>query len=204
MSLVNQDLFYLKYGNSESKIYVPSLHKIHAFLFPEDDLKELNTRWGYMQEYMTEIVVKRADGEYLEFTESNYKYLHKNDIEDMYLMCINGIIKDYRQTKLVKSLTLFIISLIYENNKQEKRVMDIKEIPKFCDATMKRVLEKVKKFNLDVKHGYADLDLRDEDAEYMRFYEEYIQDRLRHREQMRRWESYVNRRPLQFIRERPL
>ncbi|GJU15150.1 hypothetical protein Tco_1143116, partial [Tanacetum coccineum] len=45
MSLVNQDLFYLKYGNSEAKKYVPSLHKIHAFPFPEDDLEELNTRW---------------------------------------------------------------------------------------------------------------------------------------------------------------
>ncbi|GJU11466.1 hypothetical protein Tco_1133862 [Tanacetum coccineum] len=87
---------------------------------------------GYGEEYMTEIVVKRADGGYSEFTESDYKYLHKNDTKDMYLMCINGIIKDYRQTGLLK------------------------------------VLEKVKNFNLDVKHSYADPDLRDEDAEYMR------------------------------------
>ncbi|GKC86261.1 hypothetical protein Tco_1141978 [Tanacetum coccineum] len=111
---------------------------------------------GYGQEYMEEIVVKRVYGEYLEFTESDYKYLHKNDIEDMYLMCINGKIKDYWQTRLLKSLILFIrIGLIYENNKKEKRVIDIKEILKFCDATLKRVLEKVKKFNLDVKHGYG-------------------------------------------------
>ncbi|GJX51339.1 hypothetical protein Tco_0278184 [Tanacetum coccineum] len=76
--------------------------------------------------------------------------------------------------------------LVYENSKQKKRVMDIKEIPKFCDVTLKRVLEKVKKFNLNVKHGYADPDIRNEDAKYMRFYEEYIIDRLRHRDQMRR------------------
>ncbi|GJT99615.1 hypothetical protein Tco_1109954 [Tanacetum coccineum] len=37
-----------------------------------------------------------------------------------------------------------VVGLIYENSKQEKRVMDIKEISKFCDATLKRVLEKVK------------------------------------------------------------
>ncbi|GJX75365.1 retrovirus-related pol polyprotein from transposon TNT 1-94 [Tanacetum coccineum] len=111
---------------------------------------------GYGQEYMEEIVVKRVDGEYLEFTESDYKYLHKNDIEDKYLMCINGKIKDYWQTGLLKSLILFIrIGLIYENNKKEKRVIDNKEILKFCDATLKKVLEKVKKFNLDVKHGYG-------------------------------------------------
>ncbi|GJU17063.1 hypothetical protein Tco_1145029 [Tanacetum coccineum] len=87
---------------------------------------------GYGEGYMTEIMVKRADGGYSEFTESNYKYLHKNDTEYMYLMCINGIIKDYRQTGLLK------------------------------------VLKKVKKVNLDVKHGYADPDIHDEDAEYMR------------------------------------
>ncbi|GJY48983.1 elongation factor 2-like protein [Tanacetum coccineum] len=177
--------------------------------------------------------------------DQDYKYLHKNNIEDMYLMCINGKIKDYRQILLLGSLILFIrscvywervhdyqlgmesyqqkvnltaptltfqgieeeklltitsepvVGLIYETSKQEKRVIDIKEIPKFCYAALKRVLEKVKKFNLDVKHGYADLELRNEDAEYIKFYEEYIIDRLRHQDQMRHWESYVNGRPLE-------
>ncbi|GKC43207.1 hypothetical protein Tco_1060929 [Tanacetum coccineum] len=249
MSLVNQDLFYLKYGNYEAKKYVPSLHKIHAFPFPEDDLEELNTRWaqqghikrqqktrddpevvyseskiidvvrvqfdqGYRQEYMTKIVVKRVDGEHSEFTKSYYKYLQKNDIEDMYLMCINRLGMESYQQKVnltIPSLTFFgiekkklltitsdpVVGLIYENIKQEKRVMIIKEIPNFCDATLKRVLEKVKKFNLDVKYGYADPYLSDEDAEYMEFYVEYIQERLRHQDQMRRWESYVNGRPLE-------
>ncbi|GJX40433.1 hypothetical protein Tco_0255423 [Tanacetum coccineum] len=243
MSLANQDLFCLKYGNLGTRKYIPSLHKIHVVPFPEDDLEELNTRWvkkiikrfnhyaryvfdqGYGTEYMKEIVVKRANGEYLGFTESDYKYLYKNDIEDMYLMCINGIIKDYRQNGLLRSLILFIRScvywervldyqlgmesyqqkvnltaptltfqgikeeklltitsepiagLVYEYSKQEKRVMIIEEIPKLCDATLKRVFEKVKKFNLDVKHGYADPDLGNEDAKYMGFYEEYIKER---------------------------
>ncbi|GJS92862.1 hypothetical protein Tco_0799830 [Tanacetum coccineum] len=78
------------------------------------------------------------------------------------------------------------VGLIYENNKKEKRVIDIKEILTFCDATLKRVLEKVKRFHLDVKHGYADQDLSKDDAEHMMFYEEYIQERLRHHDQMRR------------------
>ncbi|GKB08237.1 hypothetical protein Tco_0836521 [Tanacetum coccineum] len=50
--------------------------------------------------------------------------------------------------------------------------MDIKGISKFCDATLKRLLEKVKKFNLNVKHGCSDLDLRNENAECMRDVEE--------------------------------
>ncbi|GKC46801.1 hypothetical protein Tco_1064523 [Tanacetum coccineum] len=81
------------------------------------DVVKVQFDQGYGPEYMTEIVVKRAN-----------------------------------------------IGLVYENSKQEKRVMDIKEIPKFCDATLKRVLEKMKKFNLNVKHGYADPDLSVEDA----------------------------------------
>ncbi|GJX10674.1 hypothetical protein Tco_0200533 [Tanacetum coccineum] len=49
-----------------------------------------------------------------------------------------------------------LVGLIYENCKKEKRITNIDEISKFCDATLKRVLEKVKKIKLDVKHGYAD------------------------------------------------
>nr|GEX91637.1 hypothetical protein [Tanacetum cinerariifolium] len=45
MSLVNQDFSYLRNGNSETRKDVPSLHKIYAFPFLEDDLKELNPRW---------------------------------------------------------------------------------------------------------------------------------------------------------------
>ncbi|GJT10671.1 hypothetical protein Tco_0857713 [Tanacetum coccineum] len=194
MSLVNQDLFYLKYGNSGKRKHIPSPHKIHVVPFPKNDLEELNTRWITSEgNRRKEITLMKstlmANGEYSEFSESDYKYLYKNDIEDMYLMCINRKIKDYRQTGLL--------------SKKEKRVMDIKEIPKFYDATLKRVLEKVKKFNLDVKHGYADPKLKNEDVEYMRFYEEYIIDHLRHRDQVRRWKSYVIGRPLEQRNERP-
>ncbi|GKA95255.1 hypothetical protein Tco_0817293 [Tanacetum coccineum] len=45
MSLVNQYLFYLKNGNSEAREYVLSLHKLHTFPFPSNDLEELNTRY---------------------------------------------------------------------------------------------------------------------------------------------------------------
>nr|GEV78909.1 hypothetical protein [Tanacetum cinerariifolium] len=174
---------------------------------------------GYGQEFMKEITVKRFDGEYSHFSESYYKYLHKNDIEDMYLMCLNGKIQKYQETGLLKSLIVFIRSnviwervhdyqlrleiyqvkvnltapklrfpgieeqkpytitslhfvvLIYENSNKEKRIMDIDEIPKFYEATLKRVLKNVKKINLDVKHGYADPTLSKDDADYIVFYE---------------------------------
>ncbi|GKF39865.1 hypothetical protein Tco_0119926, partial [Tanacetum coccineum] len=70
--------------------------------------------------------------------------------------------------------------IIYKNSKKEKWVMRHSEIYKFCDATLNRVLE-----------------------EYLKLFEEEIEERLKHRRQMRRWEMYVNRRPLGSRRERP-
>nr|GEX71108.1 hypothetical protein [Tanacetum cinerariifolium] len=49
-----------------------------------------------------------------------------------------------------------------------------------------RVLEMLKKYNKDVKYGYADPSPSDADSEYLQFYEEYIEDRLKHYDQIRR------------------
>ncbi|GJV32572.1 hypothetical protein Tco_1392972 [Tanacetum coccineum] len=257
MTLLNQDLFYLKHGNLGPKKYVLLLYKYPTVPLLENDPEELTSRWkwsehlGHEHKYITEIVVRRADGKFGAFSKSNYKYLYKNDIEDLYLMCINGKVKDYRETRLFGSLIVFnrscviwervhdyqpglesyqqkvnltaltitfpgierkklltitskpVVGLIYENINKEKRVMEIKENPKFCDATLIRVLKLVEKKNMDVKYGYEDPKLSDNDAEYLRLYEEYIKDRLRHQDQMRRWESYVNRRALGSRRDRP-
>ncbi|GKC14379.1 hypothetical protein Tco_1011161, partial [Tanacetum coccineum] len=45
MTMLNQDLFYLKYGNSGPKKYTLSLHKYPAVPFPDDDIKERTSRW---------------------------------------------------------------------------------------------------------------------------------------------------------------
>nr|GEZ38424.1 hypothetical protein [Tanacetum cinerariifolium] len=89
--------------------------------------------------------------------------------------------------------------IVWESRKEskgEQRVMIHKEIHKFCDATLKRVLENLKKYNKDMKYGYADLRLSNDDVDYLKFYKEDIEDRLRHQEQLRRWKMYVNGRPL--------
>ncbi|GJW84198.1 hypothetical protein Tco_0157343 [Tanacetum coccineum] len=125
------------------------------------------------------------------FSEADFKYLNKNDIEDMYYLCLNKKV-NYRENKLLNSLITFIRSrviwervhdfqlgiesyqikinltaptliflgieakypysivdkpttcLIYLNSKEEKRVMDLIEIVKFCDATLERVLKELK------------------------------------------------------------
>ncbi|GJX47077.1 hypothetical protein Tco_0272267 [Tanacetum coccineum] len=43
--LYKKDFFYLKYGISDGRRYILSLHKIHAVLFLEEDLEEKMNRW---------------------------------------------------------------------------------------------------------------------------------------------------------------
>nr|GEU76931.1 cold-inducible RNA-binding protein [Tanacetum cinerariifolium] len=143
-------------------------------------------------------------------TELDFKNLNKNDIEDMYLMIINGKVPDYAETGLLWSLSVFIRSsviwervhdfqlgiesyqqkpmhgIIYKNSKKEKRVMRHSETHKFCDATLNRVLEGLKSYNNDVRYGYNQRDLTKYEVEYLKLFEEEIDDRLKYRRQMRR------------------
>nr|GFB51053.1 hypothetical protein [Tanacetum cinerariifolium] len=93
--------------------------------------------------------------------------------------------------------------IIYKNNKKEKRVMRHQEIHKFCDATLKRVLKGLKSYNNNVKHGYVTPSLSKEDAEYLQLFGEEIEERLKHHDQIRCWEMYVNRKLLGSRREHP-
>ncbi|GJS59256.1 hypothetical protein Tco_0654040 [Tanacetum coccineum] len=309
LSLINQDLLYLKKGNSGPEKIVLSLHKFPAIIFNDDDIEERTSRWvnkcvkkfnpyarygvehwknphakifyirkqkepgkpkeeiysnskivqviktywelGHEHKFITEIVARRANDCIVSITEPDYKNLNKNDIEDIYLLIMNGKVPDYADTGLLWSLSVFIRStviwervhdfqlgiesyqqkvnltaptmtfpgiedhemfsiiyepvhgIIYKNSKKEKRVMRHSEIHKFCDATLNRVLEGLKSYNNDVKYGYVQKDLTKDETEYLKLFEEEIEERLKHRRQMRRWEMYVNGRPLGSRRERP-
>ncbi|GJY00332.1 hypothetical protein Tco_0357350 [Tanacetum coccineum] len=229
LSLINQDLLYLKKGSSGPEKIVLSLHKFPAIIFNDDDIEERTSRWvnkcvkkfnpyarygvehwknphakifyirkqkepgkskeevysnskiiqviktywelGHEHKFITEIVARRANECIMSITESDYKNLNKNDIEDMYLLIMNGKVPDYAETGLLWSLSVFIRrvekhrmfsiiykpvhGIIYKNSKREKRVMRHSEIHKFCDATQNRVLEGIKELHNDVKYGYV-------------------------------------------------
>ncbi|GKA44387.1 hypothetical protein Tco_0737111 [Tanacetum coccineum] len=93
--------------------------------------------------------------------------------------------------------------IIYTNSKKEKRVMRHSEKHKFCDATLRRTLEGLKSYYNDVKYGYVQKELTNDEVEFLKLFEEEIEVRLNYRDQMRRWEMYVNGRPLGPRRERP-
>ncbi|GJT74705.1 hypothetical protein Tco_1041430 [Tanacetum coccineum] len=272
LSLINQDLLYLKKGNSGPEKIVLSLHKFPAIIFNDDDIEERTSRWvnkcvkkfnpyaRYGVEHWKnphakifyirkqkepgkpkeEIysnskivqVIKINIGNWVmntslsqrllqggamdcivSITEPDYKNLNKNDIEDIYLLIMNGKkvnltaptmtfpgIEDHEMFSIIYEP---VHGIIYKNSKKEKRVMRHSEIHKFCDATLNRVLEGLKSYNNDVKYGYVQKDLTKDETEYLKLFEEEIEERLKHRRQMRRWEMYVNGRPLGSRRERP-
>ncbi|GKA63172.1 reverse transcriptase domain-containing protein [Tanacetum coccineum] len=281
LSLINQDLLYLKKGSSGPEKIVLSLHKFLAIIFNDDDIEERTSRWvnkcvnkfnpyarygvehwknphakiiyikkqkepgkpkeevysnskiiqviktywelGHEHKFITEIVTRRANKCIMSITEPDYKNLNKNDIEDMYLLIMNGKVPDYAETGLLWSLSVFVRSLviwgrvhnfqlriesyqqkvnltaptisfpgvekhkmfsiiyepvhgiIYKNSKKEKRVMRHLEIHKFYDATLNRELEGLKGYNNDVKYGYVQRELTNDEVEYLKLFEEEIE-----------------------------
>ncbi|GJZ80364.1 hypothetical protein Tco_0645358, partial [Tanacetum coccineum] len=189
----------------------------------------IKTYWelGHEHKFITKIVARRANDYIVSITEPDYKNLNKNDIEDTYLLIMNGKervhdfqlgIESYQQKVNLTAPTISFLriekhkmfsiiyehvhGIIYKNSKKEKRVMRHSKIHKFCDAMLNRVLEGLKSYNNDVKYGYVQRELTNDKVEYLKLFEEEIEVRLKYHNQMIRWEMYVNRRPLGSRRER--
>ncbi|GJX59551.1 hypothetical protein Tco_0290941 [Tanacetum coccineum] len=166
-------------------------------------IQVIKTFWelGHEHKFITEIVARRANDCIVSITEPDYKNLNKNDIEDMYLPIMNN--------KELKNVMCFLsyMSLYMESftliARKRKRVMRPSKIHKFCDATLRRTLEGLKSYYNDVKYGYVQKELTNDELEFLKLFEEEIEVRLKYRDQMRRWEMYVNGRPLGPRRERP-
>ncbi|GKB07537.1 hypothetical protein Tco_0835821 [Tanacetum coccineum] len=246
------------YGNTEEKKYILSLHKIHAELFLGHDLEEKINCWQnqkkvrenladfysnhkitevvriitdqlYGLDFMEQILVMRANDKPDSFSEADFKYLKKNDIEDLYYLCQNKKV-DYRETKLMNSLITFIkshviwervhdfqlgiesyqirvnliaptltfpgieehepysivdkpqTSLIYLNSKDEKWVMYLVEIVKFCVAALEKVLNEVKIRIFESRFWKKPPPLSELDLDIMRAFEREISKHLSHRQ----------------------
>nr|GEU36457.1 hypothetical protein [Tanacetum cinerariifolium] len=141
----------------------------------EDDLEELLKRW------IDEVIVKRNNDKFYTFAESDFKYLNKNDIEDI-----------IKKDPLYIIIDVSFVGIVYENNKKEKRAMDINELHKFSDATLRMVLRKISVINMEAKHEIVKISLSEIDKELMALLEEEIEEMLKYRLHMQRWESFVN------------
>ncbi|GKE60183.1 hypothetical protein Tco_1510550 [Tanacetum coccineum] len=166
--LINQDLLYLMKGNSG-----PEKSNPHAKIFyikrqkepgkPKEEIYSNSKivqiiktygELGHEHKFITEIIAKRANGSIVSITESNYKNLNKNDIEDMYLLIVNSKldVESYQQKVNLTAQTITFPGI-------EK---------------YKIVLKGLKSYNNDVKHGYVTPSLSKEDAEYLQLFEEEI------------------------------
>ncbi|GJY13362.1 hypothetical protein Tco_0382671 [Tanacetum coccineum] len=152
MTLLNQDLFYLKH---ESKIV---------------EIIRTTYELGHEHKFIIKIIVRRANGKIDLFTELDYKYLNKKDTKDIYLLCINDKVKDYRETSYQQNVNLTAPTITFPRIEKEELFTIT------CEPV--RVLEGLEKYNKDVKYGYVDLSPSDADDEYLRFYEEDIRECL--------------------------
>ncbi|GKF40846.1 hypothetical protein Tco_0124188 [Tanacetum coccineum] len=114
LSLINQDLLYLKKGNSGPEKIVLSLHKILIYIRkqkepgkPKEEIysnlkivQVIKTYWelGHGHKFIIEIVARRANDCIVSITEPDYKNLKKNDIDDIYLLIMNVKVPDYADT----------------------------------------------------------------------------------------------------------
>ncbi|GJX10786.1 hypothetical protein Tco_0200645, partial [Tanacetum coccineum] len=188
LSLINQDLLYLKKGNSGPEKIVLSLHKFPAIVFNDDDIEERTSRW-----------VNNVHQEFSDMGKSARFSTWNRKLSIGPTITFSGI-EEYDVFSIVYEP---VHGIIYTNSKKEKRVMRPLEIHKFCDATLRRTLEGLKSYYNDVKYGYVQKECINDEVEFLKLFEEKIEVRLNYRDQMRRWEMYVNGRPLGPRRERP-
>ncbi|GJR20742.1 hypothetical protein Tco_0969269 [Tanacetum coccineum] len=156
LSLINQDLLYLKKGNFGPEKIVLSLHKFPAIIFNDDDIEERASRW------VNKCVKKFNPYARYVFIRSSVIWERVHDFHlgiESYQQKVNltaptiafpGI----EEHDMFSIIYEHVHGLIYKNSKKEKWVMRHTEIHKFYDATLNRVLEGLKSYNNDVKYGY--------------------------------------------------
>ncbi|GKD13378.1 hypothetical protein Tco_1197785 [Tanacetum coccineum] len=155
--------FYITRHNAPSDRHAV---RSHMRILSVASLKKFK-RYSYA--FLKEIVIRRADYKEYKISETDFKNLHLNDFEDLYLLHLQGKLNhlpgsdklniESYQTKL--NLTQLnwdasnflykedytIISkpraVIYRDRNEVKKMMQINEVHKLSDGTLTRVLDKL-------------------------------------------------------------
>ncbi|GJR82335.1 hypothetical protein Tco_0153120, partial [Tanacetum coccineum] len=201
LSLINQDLLYLKKGNSGPKKIVLPLHKFNPYArYGVENWKNPHAKIFYIRRQKEPRRPKEEIYSNSKIVQPDYKNLDKNDIEDMYLLIMNNKervhdfqlgIESYQQKINLTAPTITFLGIeecdvfsivyepvhriIYTNSKKEKRVTRPSEIHKFCDATLRRTLKGLKSYYNDVKYGYVQKELTNDELEFLKLFEEEIE-----------------------------
>ncbi|GKB92483.1 hypothetical protein Tco_0964755 [Tanacetum coccineum] len=187
----NKDLEYMRFGNKGSML-VLSISKMKAARYPDFNLELLvpeqmwiedvctydisakyaYSRYGY--DYLSKIVLRRADHHEHKIAEKDFKNLYPSDFEDLNLLLLQGHLDHlsgldkWMLSTAVKLWTRNLFkhdytiiesprAVIFPVNNNERKIMRFNEIYKFSDGTLTRILEtldytvkefKIKRLNL--------------------------------------------------------
>ncbi|GJV93381.1 hypothetical protein Tco_1541194 [Tanacetum coccineum] len=116
MKATLNDALSNQFKNSE-EVYKQNQRKVRDN--PEDyfskhritEVVRITTNQPHGLDFIEQIIVMREDDKPCSFSEADFKYLNKNDIEDLYYLCRNKKV-NYRETNLMNSLITFIKSRV--------------------------------------------------------------------------------------------
>nr|GEZ49963.1 hypothetical protein [Tanacetum cinerariifolium] len=106
----------------------------------------------YRYAFLREIVIRRADYNEYKIFEADFKNMHPNDFEDMYLLHLQGKLNHLPRSNkvhLYNAINLWIRKIVIrqrmgdlDRNDRKKMLRD-NEVHKFSDGTLTRVLHKL-------------------------------------------------------------
>ncbi|GJR28301.1 hypothetical protein Tco_1104533 [Tanacetum coccineum] len=173
----NKDLEYLRYGSKGSN-HALSISKMKAasyldfgleLLVPHDSpsrkkdvkthMRILNvvrikaySRYGY--DYLSEIVLRRADFQEHTIAERDFKNLYPNDFEDLNLLLLQGHLDHLPGYEFKHDYTIIesLRVVVFPVDNNDRKIMRFNEIYKFSDGMLTRILEaldyRVKEFKV--------------------------------------------------------
>ncbi|GJT30588.1 hypothetical protein Tco_0910863 [Tanacetum coccineum] len=180
LSLINQDLLYLKKGNSGPEKIVLSLHKFPAIIFNDVDIEERTSRW--VNKY-----VKKFN-HYARYGVEHWKNPHAK-IFYIKRQKEPGKPKEvvYSNSKIIQVIKTYwelghehkFITEIVARRANECIVsiteLDYKNLNKNDIKDMYLLIMNGKSYNNDVKYGYIQIDLTEDEVEYLKLFKEEIE-----------------------------
>ncbi|GJR80568.1 hypothetical protein Tco_0151353 [Tanacetum coccineum] len=161
--------FYGYAANMETSKDVYSRHMIST-------VTSLKIMQFFSYSYLEEIIVRRHDDQLYKFREGDFKRLHRQDIEDMLLLLVQGI--------------------IYQDDMDRNRLMRTEELHKFSDGTLNYVRTTLNDIATRIQMEYLPKKKwSKQDKQRDRVMINVINKKLRDRRLMRSLEKFVGVNP---------
>ncbi|GJR80816.1 hypothetical protein Tco_0151601 [Tanacetum coccineum] len=169
LSLINQDLLYLKKGNSGPEKVVLSLHKFPA-------IKNPHAKIFYIRRHKEPGRLKEeiySNSKIVQVIKTFWELGHEHNYQQkINLIAPTITFPGIEECDVFSIVYKHVRGIIYTKRKKEKRVMRPSEIHKFCDATLRRTLEGLKSYYNDVKYGYVQKELTNDELEFLKLFKE--------------------------------